>query len=473
MKKVERSRTMMAHPEINPGKVAALDALQTEYAAYVRACVDLMVDRRVPTLPRSAKQAFFPRAEALSSQIEKNARDHALGIVSGWARAAYTNTTKAAIRKLEKAGEIDETRAKALRAVGKNMLTEPEGRITAEVIDAYWTLLESSVKRPTITERIGIRMSEMTCRIEDPESDGATLADLWLRISTLAKRKSVWIPLVGSPFVRRASDVRKGVLARKKNGRWRFEALDTKAWEVAEPDPNAPRIGVDVGLNVIAATSDGRLIGADLKPKFDALYAKVRDLRSNRFRQGLKKNSPRLDALESKLSGLTKTATGEAANILVASYPGHVFVVEDLDLRGCRGQKRFCYRGLHHALETKAPTIVVNPAYTSQECPSCGYFSRANRSGTKFLCRSCGRKSHADAVGAINLLGRSEDEQIDREDEPSEVMWMLGRRFLVARTSPPRSMKDAPEPSGRRLTVRGTTDHGGTRTASNAVVSFG
>lgn len=443
----------MAHPAINAGKVAILDALQVRYADYVRICVDLLIGRRTFNLLRSAKQAFFPRAEFLSSQIEKNARDHAIGIVTGWARAAYTNTTKAAIRKLEKAGSICENRAKAMRCVGKNLLTESEGQITAEILDAYWSLLESAVKRPTITERIGIRMSEMTCRLEDPGEGGATLADLWLRVSTLTKFKSVWIPLVGSPFVQKAGDVRKGILARRKNGRWRFEALDVSSWETLKADPSAPRIGVDVGLNVVAATSNGRLLGGDLKPKFNALYDEVKRLRSNRFRQGLKKNSPRLDRLESRLSGLTKTAVGTVANVLVAAYPRHVFVVEDLDLRGCRGQKRFCYRGLHHAFELKAPTVVVNPAYTSQECPSCGYVSRANRSGIKFKCCNCGKKGHADVVGAKNLLGRSEDEQISREDEPSEVRWVLGRRFLEARTSPPKLTKNAPEPSGRRLTV--------------------
>jgi putative transposase len=155
---------------------------------------------------------------------------------------------------------------------------------------------------------------------------------------------------------------------------------------------DAPRVGVDVGLNCMAATSDGSLLGADLKPKFNALYAKVRDVRGNRQRQGFKDNSPRLDRLESKLSGMVKTMAGECSNKLVEAHPGAVFVVEDLDLRGCRGQKRFAYRALHHSLETKAPTLAVNPAYSSQTCPSCGYVSRNNRKGTEFNCRGCGRK---------------------------------------------------------------------------------
>ena len=81
------------------------------------------------------------------------------------------------------------------------------------------------------------------------------------------------------------------------------------------------------------------------------------------------------------------------------AHPGTVFVVEDLDLRGSKGAKRFAYRALHHNLATKAPCKVVNPAYSSQTCPSCGYVSRNNRKGIKFVCRSCGRKSHADVVG--------------------------------------------------------------------------
>lgn len=263
----------------------------------------------------------------------------------------------------------------------------------------------------------------------------------------------------------------KGVLARKtKQGRWRFEVVERKEWLVPEPAEDAPRVGVDVGLNVMAATSSGELLGASLKPKFNALYVKVRAVRANRQRQGFKDNSPRLDALESKLTGMIKTMAGEVSNKLIEAHPGAMFVVEDLDLRGSRGAKRFAYRALHHNLATKAPCEVVNPAYSSQTCPSCGYVSRSNRKGIKFHCRACGRKSHADAVGGINLLGRSEDKQVGLDDHPSAVKAVLRRRFAEKRRSPvgePLTVP-APAPSGRRLTtgVRGSPRIG---TASNRV----
>ena len=133
-------------------------------------------------------------------------------------------------------------------------------------------------------------------------------------------------------------------------------------------------------MNVIAATSDGRLFGTEVKKVFDKKYKKVQILRKNRQKQGLKENSPRLDRLEENLTGFLKSTCGSVANKIVSSYPtGTVFVMEDLDLSGCKGQKRFCYRGLAHALEGKARTLVVNPAYSSQMCPDCGHVSKGNR----------------------------------------------------------------------------------------------
>ena len=201
---------------------------------------------------------------------------------------------------------------------------------------------------------------------------------------------------------------------------------------------------------------------AEVLQKFNEQYENIKKIRGNRQRQKQPENSARLDRLEAKLSGLIKTMVGQCANQLLAAYPGHIFVIENLDLSGCYGQKRMAYRALHHNLERKAPCIIVNGAYTSQECPSCHYVSRKNRSGIKFRCRSCGRRSHADVVGGINLLGRSEDKQIGVEDYPSTVKRILRERNLALRkrqeSSSGGKSKKAPAPSGPRLTTRASKD---------------
>jgi hypothetical protein len=469
---MKKSRFLYLHPEANSGKIAALEALQAQYAGYLGICIEAMLTAHKFSLPLKDKQAFFPPCEALSSQVVKNIRGHAISIVSGWAASKYTTRLRGLIKAKFKAGEINEETRSALYILGKRLVDKPSGKVTRSALDLYWSWLldESTVgKTPSISNRVGMRMSEMTAVLATSEETELTC--WWIGFSHLESGKArIQLPLAASPYIKSVLDVSRGILARKtKQGRWRFEVVERKDWEIPEPKEDAPRLGVDVGLNVVAATSDGELLGGGLKPKFNSLYKKVRGIRANRQRQGFKDNSPRLDKLEGKLTGLVKTMAGVVANKLVVTHPDTVFVIEDLDLRGCKGAKRFAYRALHHSLKTKAPCEVVNPAYSSQTCPSCGYVSRANRSGIKFVCRSCGRKSHADVVGGLNLLGRSEDKQVQLDDHPSVVKVLLRERFRVrCRTSSLEGAYNAPVPSGQRLTTE-VPGYLGTGIASNQV----
>ena len=469
---MKKSRFLYLHPQANATKVASLEALQVAYVGYLEICIETMLSGRRFSVSLKEKRGFFPPSEVLSSQIAKNVQDHAISLVTGWVASKYAVKLKSLIRKRFKEGEISASLRESLCILGKCSKDKPSGKVTQEALDLYWVwLLDANLvgRTPQVSSRVGMRMSEMTAVLATSEETSLTC--WWLGFSHLVAGKArIQLPLVASPYVKDVSDVSKGILARKtKQGRWRFEVVEKREWEVPEVSGDL-RVGVDVGLNVMAATSDGLILGSSLKPKFNRLYEKVRSLRSNRQRQGFRDNSKRLDRMESRLTGLVRTLAGEAANKLVEAYPGYTFVVEDLDLRGCKGQKRFAYRALHHSLETKANTIKVNPAYSSQMCPSCGYVSRKNRSAIKFQCRSCGRKSHADVVGGLNLLGRSEDKQIQLDDHPSAVKTYLRERFRLRRNSSPRGNL-ALVPSSLRLTTRASPLTGQAGTASNQVVS--
>ena len=461
-KALKKSRFLYLHADVNASKVRALDALQERYGEYLKTCVEAMLEAHRFDVPQAERQAFFPRCSFLSSQIVKNVRAHAVGIVSGWAGSKYTNTLRRYIKVLARIPLIDEPMRKSLCTIGKHGVSTPTRGVTPQALDLYWRLLldeRVSGKRPTVSTRCGMMMSEMTSKLRT--SDASKLARWWLSFSHLdAGKPRIWLPLVGNPYVANEAQVSKGVLARKtKQGRWRFEVVETRSWEIAAVTPSMPRVGVDVGLNVMAATSDGALRGCELKPKFHRARATLLAARANRQRQDLATDSPRLQRLEAKLTGLLKSMAGKVANDLVRAYPGAAFVLEDLNLRGTRGQKRMAYRALHHSLITKAPCIEVCAAYTSQMCPSCGFVARANRRATAFVCRHCGRKSHADVVGAINLLRRSEDEEIARADHPSEVKSVLNARHAAWRKrhaplcASGRRL-NAPAPQGRQLTTR-------------------
>ncbi len=341
---MKKSRFLYLDPNVNPGKVAALEDLQAQYAAYLGVCVASMLAAHKFSLALKDKQAFFPACEALSSQIVKNVRDYAISIVSGWAAGKYTTKLKSFIKGKFRDGEIDEATRSALYILGKRLVDKPGGKVNQEALDLYWSwLLDEAIvgKTPGISSRCGMRMSEMTAVLS--MSTETKVTQWWLGFSYLQAGKArIQLPLAASPYVKDVANVSKGVLARKtKQGRWCFEV-------------------------------------------------------------------------------------------------------------------------------TKAPCEVVNPAYSSQTCPSCGYVSRSNRSGIKFVCRACGRKSHADAMGGLNLLGRSEDKEIPLDDHPSAVKAVLRRRFAEKRRSPVGlSTTPAPAPSGRRLTTG--VPHG-SGTASNQVV---
>jgi hypothetical protein len=474
---MKKTRFFYLHAETNVGKIAALEALQLAYTTYLAACAQTMLSAHRCSLPLAEKKLFFPGCDLFSSQIVKNVQDHAIQIVSAWAASKYTNTLKPKLTRIFREKGLDAPLYAMLCIIGKNSIDAPTPKITQEALDFYWWLLldpEACGKPPTISNRCGMRLSEMTAVFGTSEETlrsgaGATkLSRWWLGFSHLGIGKArIQLPLCGNPYISSADEVSSGILARKdKRGRWRFEVVEKKEWLVPfggpqgppKPAPEAKKVGLDVGFNVMVATNDGRLFGQDLKPKFNARYERIKERRANRQRQGLRENSPRLDALEAKLSGLVASMVGEVVNLLLLAYAGYVFVIEDLDLSGCKGQKRFAYRALHKNLERKAPTEVVNPAYTSQECPSCHYVSRKNRSGIKFICRSCGRIAHADVVGGINLLGRSEDKQIVTQNDPAQVKRILRERALHRRSARAKhsssgERKKAPAPSGPRLTV--------------------
>lgn len=450
---MKRSRVLYFREEANEGKIRSLEALSSEYRSYLQVCIDAMVGAKRPSIGRGDFRAFFPPTEKLSSNITLSIHNHAVEIVKGWFAANYAARIKARIKFIAREGVISDAERFQLFTIGKYNVGVPSETISQEAIDLFWSLLLEASNPPKASHRMGMRLSVHTGRVKLLD---LKLSTWWLSVSSLTKSRTLRFPLKANPFVSSPDQVRDGCLVRKdRRGRWRVEVLESKLPEaIPELPPNAPRVGVDVGLNVLAATSNGRLYGSAVKPKFDRLYSMVRDLRANRQRQGFKENSKRLDVLEDRLSGMVRTSTGEVANQLVKVFPGHRFVIEDLDLRGCKGQKRFAYRALQSSLEKKANVVKVNPAYTSQACPICGYVDRGNRRGTAFACRGCGKICHADVVGGKNLLGRSEDQEVHPDDSPSVVRRILRERYRARRRdSSSRSNAAELEASNPRLTT--------------------
>ncbi|MBN1889297.1 MAG: transposase, partial [Thermoflexales bacterium] len=71
----------------------------------------------------------------------------------------------------------------------------------------------------------------------------------------------------------------------------------------------------------------------------------------------------------------------------------------------------------------------VNPAYSSQMCPICGFVHKDNRRGDAFQCLHCGHADDADRVAAHNLKARRADPEIHLWTPKERVKAILLGRF--------------------------------------------
>ena len=203
---------------------------------------------------------------------------------------------------------------------------------------------------------------------------------------------------------------------------------------LAEAAPNGrPPIGVDRGVKVAIATSDG-----DLRDRAFITLGEAKRLK--RLQQQLartERTSSRRKAVRAKISTLNRRVRDRRADF--CAYNANrltrdhgLVVLEDLKTtnmtRSAKGTAEAPGRnvkqkaGLNRSILDKgwhdferrceykarvngSRVIKVNPAYTSQTCNACGHRAPENReSQAVFRCVACKHQAHADVNAAKNIL---------------------------------------------------------------------
>jgi len=121
-----------------------------------------------------------------------------------------------------------------------------------------------------------------------------------------------------------------------------------------------------------------------------------------------------------------------------------IVVTENLDIRGKAKNKkmsRLVSFWMRSSLKERLEFLAlvesfhhkqVNPAYTSQMCPTCLFVHKDNRKGDIFQCLNCGHTDLADRVAAINLKARYYDPNITIYTPKSVVWSILQKRFIAS-----------------------------------------
>jgi putative transposase len=191
--------------------------------------------------------------------------------------------------------------------------------------------------------------------------------------------------------------------------------------EAPHPIDTRDVIGVDLGIVNLAVTDDGGTFSGDA---VEAVRRRYHRHRRALQKAGSKSAKRRLQKIRMKESGFKRDTNHVISKRLVTRATGtaSAIAIENLEGIGKRTTARkpdrsrmkgWAFHQLRWFLTYKAraagvPLILVDPAYTSQECSSCGHTSRNNRrTRDAFECRHCGLALGADVNAARNIRARA------------------------------------------------------------------
>ncbi len=247
--------------------------------------------------------------------------------------------------------------------------------------------------------------------------------------------RCVWLPKLGWVKARLSRKV-EGVI---KNATVRFDGLH---WHVAiqvEQEVGAPAkkrarsIGIDGGVSVSIATSDGRLIAMPVATELEERRLSMLARRLSRTERGSRRNARSRSSLLILRRRISNRVSDFRHKLTTGMAKNHgLVVVEDLALRlltrSARGSLESpgrnvvakarlnrCLLEQGHAETVRqlgykldwlgAELVKVPAAFTSQTCPQCGHVCTENRPARdRFQCVACGHAGHADIVAAKNIL---------------------------------------------------------------------
>jgi putative transposase len=247
--------------------------------------------------------------------------------------------------------------------------------------------------------------------------------------------RSVLLPKLGWVKARLSRPVEgtvKSATVRWDGLRWQVSLL----CEIERPTPAAPAgppIGIDVGVEESVALSSGSRIRLPVATPPETARAALLARRVSRCMPGSRRHAKakrQLLVFRRKISNRVHDARHKLTTNLAKNHG--LIVVEDLALacmtRSAKGTveapgKHVAAKsGLNRSLleQGHAETVRqlaykagwlggeirrINPAYTSQTCPSCGHVSPENRpTRASFACTRCAHTGHADVIAAQNIL---------------------------------------------------------------------
>jgi len=416
---ITRAVTHIRLVEVNPGKLATLDELAPIYLALCQHYITLFC---IEETPNNLRTPLY--ATPLSERWHRVAIMQAAGIARSW----RTNRATAYQEHQEALAAYREQQA--------------EGTLAPTSQEPTWR--EWNV--PTLRETaIQANANVVVC---EPSQDSTY--DYWLRISTLSKGKPLYVPVKLAPYHQKAlkdKKVNSSVQLNKRDGAW-WLTLSYDETVAPQTAPDAPVVGIDVGITNFITTSTGRHYGS-MHGKLRERHKRDREKRRRKakLRACLKKKNAKKVPSTSSRSGQrlirhTRQMINKAVNDCYKDHPDAHFAYEQLSVASMRFRAKAMNAYLRASNLAHLPKQIawnarkrgvtatpVTSAYSSQECSTCHYTHRNNRPDQKtFFCQFCGYQAHADTNASVNISRRVGDTQLRACRDRKAVKALLMQR---------------------------------------------
>jgi IS605 OrfB family transposase len=176
-------------------------------------------------------------------------------------------------------------------------------------------------------------------------------------------------------------------------------------------------IGVDLGLNHPAVTSQRKFLGSKHWKEVDRRNFRLKRALQSKGTKSAKRHLKKLAGRQLRFRRDCDHVLSK--RIIQSATPGTTIVIENLTeirsrarQRKGEGQRRlhsWSFRQFRSFLSYKAEeagmkVVAIDPRHTSQTCSRCGFQSRSNRTKqSRFLCRSCAYQLNADLNASYNI----------------------------------------------------------------------
>jgi len=411
--------------EANPGKLAALDALAPVYLALCHQYVTLFCTGEQPD--KFHAPVF---STPLSERWHRVAIQQAAGIAQSW----RTNRANAYQEYLDDLLEHQEQRV--------------DGTLDAQTEEPTWKEWDVPTLHQTCIQ------ANVNVVVLEPAQDSTF--DYWLKISTLAFRKQLLVPVKLADYhhkVLEGKTINTSVTLNKRGDGW-WLTLSYDEVVPVQTEPSAPVVGVDVGIANFVTTSTGEHYGT-FHGKLRERQKRDREKRRRKAKlrkclekKGVKKLPSTSSKSGQRLARHVRQEINRAVNQCFAKHPDAQFAYEQLSVATMKYKARAMNAYLYasnlahipkqiawNAAKRGVAAIRVKSAYTSQECSVCHYPDRANRLNQQtFCCQVCGYSIHADLNASINIEHRWGDDELRACKDRKAVKALLMQRHQEWKT---------------------------------------